>query len=274
MPPTATDGYRIGYHVNSSDPANADRPLDVQATPEQVRHLAEEGYLVRERLIQGDLLERLRSAVDEVAASAGGEGAAGGGGFSGLFIRNLLDLHPAFLEMLRFAPMLSVARAVLGPQVQIHGAVTRVSYPNATNQGVEWHFHQRIVPPPLPAFFARTAIVDNLIYLDDVTEASGPLCVVPRTHLLDEELPTGDFGDKSGQIVLPVPAGSCVTSHSSLWHKAMPTRPGGGVRRLLIFGYSPTWMKQVDKPGGGLTDALLPGADRETRELLGLTGWM
>jgi hypothetical protein len=73
---------------------------------------------------------------------------------------------------------------------------------------------------------------------------------------------------------LTLPAGSCVTSHSGLWHRALPTRPGGGTRRLLILGYSPTWMKQVDKPGGGLTDELAPGADAETRELLGLSGYL
>ena len=50
-------------------------------------------------------------------------------------------------------------------------------------------------------------------------------------------------------------------------------RRPGGTRRLLILGYSPTWMKQIDRPGAGLTAGLLENADRETRELLGRTGW-
>jgi hypothetical protein len=32
-------------------------------------------------------------------------------------------------------------------------------------------------------------------------------------------------------------------------------------------------MKQVDVPGGGLTDAVLKDADLETRELLGRAGY-
>ncbi len=251
------------------------REVKVEATAEQMRQLVEEGYMVRERLVSGELLETLRAAADELAEAAGNRG--GSGSFGGLFIRNLIDLHSAFHALLKFSPTLSVARAVLGPQVQIHATVLRVAYPEVGNQQVEWHFHQRVVPDPLPPFFFRPVVLDNLIYLDDITPESGPLVVLPRTHLRDDDLPSGDHSDKPGQVTLTVPAGSCVTSHSSLWHKALPTLPGSAKRRLLILGYSPVWMKQVDRPsagnGQGLTDTLLPDADEETRELLGVAGY-
>lgn len=270
--------YRIRSHRVHLDPP---RVLDVHATPEEVAQLEREGYVVRERLVAGDLLERLRRAADDVEAEELAKGHKPGesGGFGGLFVRSLIDRHPVFLEtLLKFDPLLSVARAVLGPQVQIHASVLRVSYPGLENQGVEWHFHQRVVPDPEPAFFFRPVVLDNLIYLDDITEATGPLVVLPRTHLVNEDLPSGDFSDKPGQVAVPVPAGSVVTSHSSLWHKALPTLPGGTKRRLLILGYSPVWMKQIDRPavagcGGGLTDALKDSPDAETRELLGLSGY-
>ena len=68
--------------------------------------------------------------------------------------------------------------------------------------------------------------------------------------------------------------------HGSLWHRAMPTRPGGGMRRLLLFGYGPCWQKPAiygEKPPNGLTARLLAspeGKDPETRELLGMAGFM
>lgn len=264
--------YRIRNHRIHLDPP---RTFDVHAAPEQIAHLEQEGYLVRERLVTGDLLQTLRDAADGVEAEALKTTRPGeAGGFGGLFVRGLIDRHPAFLEtLLKFDPLLSVARAVLGPQVQIHASVLRVSYPGLQNQQVEWHFHQRVVPDPEPAFFFRPVVLDNLIYLDDINDQNGPLVVLPRTHLVNDNLPSGDFSDKPGQIAVPVPAGSVVTSHSSLWHKALPTLPGGTKRRLLILGYSPVWMKQVDKPGGGLTDALKNSPDEETRELLGLSGY-
>lgn len=265
---------------NNSADRDAPRVVDVDATPEQIAALERDGYLVRERLVAGELLEILRRAADELEADALAKQKPGEGkGFGGLFLRGLIDKHPVFLETLfKFAPCLSVARAVLGPQVQIHATVLRVAYPELANQDVEWHFHQRVVPDPEPSWFHRPIVVDNLIYLDDLTLDSGPLVVLPGTHLRNADLPSGDFSDKPGQVLVTCPAGSCVTSHSSLWHKALAPQPGGGKRRLLILGYSPVWQKQVDRPSallreGGLTDALLADADTETRELLGLEGY-
>jgi ectoine hydroxylase-related dioxygenase (phytanoyl-CoA dioxygenase family) len=267
--------HTITYRINNHDLADPTRTVDVQATPEQISHLVEEGYLVRERLFTGERLEELRAAADELAAKQGAESAAGTtGNFGGLFIRNVVDRHPTFLKLIHCVPLLSVARAVLGPQVQIHGTVVRVTYPGQPKQETHWHFHQRVIPEPMPPFFARPRVLDNLIYLDDIDEATGPLCVVPRTHLdIHRELPAGDFSEKPGQMALCVPAGSCVTADAGLWHRAMPTRPDGRVRRLLIWGYSATWMKQIDRPGVGLTEALLKDGDRETKELLGYAGY-
>ncbi|HTE21159.1 MAG TPA: hypothetical protein VK689_22570, partial [Armatimonadota bacterium] len=74
-----------------------------------------------------------------------------------------------------------------------------------------------------------------------------------------------------------LPAGSCVLMHGALWHRALPTRPEGTVRRLLLLGYGPTWLKPSiygHPPEDGLTKALLKNADEETRELLGVAGYM
>jgi ectoine hydroxylase-related dioxygenase (phytanoyl-CoA dioxygenase family) len=155
--------------------------------------------------------------------------------------------------------------------------VLRVSYPNQTQQAAAWHFHQRVVPEPRPPFFVRPALIDHLLYLDDLTMDSGPLVVMPGTHLRDEHLPGGDFAEKNGEVVITCPAGSVVTAHTSLWHRAMAPRPGSRKRRMIIWAHSSTWMKQIDKPsagaGRGLSDRLVPGADEEMRELLGLAGW-
>ncbi|MDQ3813933.1 MAG: phytanoyl-CoA dioxygenase family protein, partial [Armatimonadota bacterium] len=182
--------YRIRNNCVHLDPP---RLVEVQASPEQIRRLEEEGYLVRERLIQGELLDTLRQAADEIEAEELQKRRPGEtGGFGGLFVRNLLDRHPAFLAMLKFEPTLSVARAVLGPQVQVHAFVLRVSYPELAHQQVEWHFHQRVVPDPKPGFFSRPVVLDNLIYLDDITTDNGPLVLLPVNHLRVEDLHCGD----------------------------------------------------------------------------------
>lgn len=278
---TANTTHTISYSIRNTR-MHIDPPIkvNVQASETEVKHLVEEGYFVRERLVSGDLLESLRNAADELEAEAAKtQGQGSTGSFSGLFIRGLIDKHPVFLEaLLRFQPTLSVARAVLGPQVQIHASVLRIAYPEVGDQRVEWHFHQRVVPSPYPPFFLRPVVLDNLIYLDDITMDSGPLVVLPRTHLIDEDLPKEDHSDKPGQVVITCPAGTCVTSHSSLWHKAMPTLATGNKRRLLILGYSPVWLKPIDPTAAmanreGLTRTLGNSKDEEIRELLGLSGY-
>jgi ectoine hydroxylase-related dioxygenase (phytanoyl-CoA dioxygenase family) len=267
----------LTFKIHNSDFADPIRHVHTDVTPEQIRHLVDEGYLVRERLLQGELLEELRSAADEIAERHGAESGASANEsrrFGGLFVRNLLDHHPAFLKMLDFAPTLGLARAVLGPQVQVHAFVLRVTYPGQAKQETHWHFHQRVVPEPLPPFFARPHVIDNLIYLDDLTDANGPLCVVPRSHIpYHTELPGDDYSDKPGQVVLRVPAGSCITADAGLWHRGMLHTPEGATRRLLILGYSPTWMKPIDRFGSGLTAPLLANGDQQTKELLGAAGW-
>ena len=257
------------YTILNDQPAKSRRTIDIDATEEQLDHLAAEGYLVRPRLIPPALLDRLRAAADEVEAEHLPKANVSHASFGGLFVRNLIDRHRTFQELIEFAPLVSVARAMLGPQVQVHASVLRVSYPDKPEQAVEWHIHQSVVPKPKPPFFRRPEVIDNLIYLDELTPESAPLVVMPRTHLADHALAAGDFSDKPGQQVVTCPAGSVVTATAALWHRALAATPMGGKRRLVIFGFSPTWMKPVDRPssgsGRGLTDALVPHASTEMR---------
>lgn len=272
-----SDTYTISYRIrNTRVHLDPPRTIDVHATPSEISGLVENGYIVREQLFTGDELQPLRDVADEIEAHyLKTHDPSEGKGFGGLFVRNLIDDYPVIENLLLRNPaLISVARAVLGPQVQVHASVLRVAYPALENQAVEWHFHQRVVPEPEPPFFLRPVVLDNLIYLDDLTDDSGPLVVLPGSHKVNEDLASGDFSDKPGQVVVKCPAGSVVTSHSSLWHKAIAPKPSGGKRRLLIFGYSPVWLKMIDVPSK-LRQRTASDADatEEQRELLGLTGF-
>jgi hypothetical protein len=256
------------------------RPVEVLATPEEIRTLVRDGYLVRERLVPMEQVERLRAALDETVARDERLEKGGSRAFGGLFIRHLADKHPLFLEMIDFPPALSVARALFGPSVQLRGFTGRVCCPDVPYQETEWHFHLRLVPDPLPPMFSRPQALDALLYLDDADDRNGPLCVVPGSHhWTDRDLGAKEFEEKPEQVILRLPAGSCVLAHGSLWHRALPTQPGSTIRRLLLFGYSPAHMKPSiygKKPPDGLTARLLqnPDLDEETRELLGVAGYM
>ena len=275
--PSHTVTYEIMTNVASED---KERSFKVLATPQEIEQLAEQGYLIREALFQGAQLEGLRAALDEVEAAELGEGVTTiirSGQFGGWFPRYLMDKHPAFLELLDFEPMLSVARAVLGPFVRIRNAGGRVSYPGEPNQETHWHLHRRTIPKPLPAFFSFPHTLDFLIYLDELKDANGTLAIVPGSHLrIHDPLPADCYDDLPGQKLVRGPAGTCIIMHSNLWHRALPTRPDGEKRRLLILTYGPTWMRYSPfgmKPEDSLVDALLDEASPETKELLGIGGY-
>jgi ectoine hydroxylase-related dioxygenase (phytanoyl-CoA dioxygenase family) len=274
----ASDRHLVTYRVRRNSLKEPVRRVEVHASPAEIQRLVEDGYFVREALLSAEHVGRLSEALDQVAAAEGGEQKSSQRRtFGGYIMRHLMDKHPAFLELLRFPPTLSVARAVLGPLVQVRGFSARISYPNQANQETHWHFHQPLIPEPLPPFFSRPQTLDALIYLDDANDVNGPLCVVPGSHQwIHEDLPREDWSEMPGQVILRPSAGSCVFAHGALWHRALLTRPEGSIRRLLIVGYGPTWMKPSifgQKPQDGLTAGLLEDADEETLELLGLSGY-
>ena len=251
------------------------RPTPAPALQE-MEQLVEEGYFVRENLLPPDLLEGLRAAVDEVAAQERKAGASDGNGlFTGQFIRHLFGKHPAFVSLIDYAPTLSVARAVLGPAVQVRLSA-RISPPGRANQQTPWHVHVRSTPDPLPPFYSFPHTLDVLTYLDDLNEANGLLCVVPGTHRQTTTAPPhDDVADRPEQVCVSVRAGGGVFSHGHLWHRARPSGLDGTVRRLLALTYFPAWFKPFAEdgppPADDLLDALRREGSREIRELLGET---
>jgi len=268
--------HTIDYRILNQGRADSHRPLTVEATVDEIAAFTRDGFLVRERLFDAGHTARLRTALDEVAqreTEGGANSVNVSAQFGGLFLRHLMDKHEAFLELFRFQPTLSIARAMLGPQVQLLPLTARISYPSEYRQQTHWHFHQRVIPDPLPPFFCRPHVIDCLIYLDNVTEENGPLLVLPGTHdRIHNNLPADDWADKPGQIKLTPPAGSVVMIHGATWHRAMPTTPLGSKRRLLILPYGAAWLKLPTfgtRPPDGLMQRLYENADGETLELLG-----
>lgn len=278
--PDAAAQVQVEYLINNRGVSGTRRVVDACATAGELKAFEADGFLLRPAFFQGAELEALRAGIDAVAAAELRQRATAPGAsrrFGGLFVRQLMDLHPTFHMFLDCAPLLGVARAMLGPQVWIRDTVARVTQPGDPNQETEWHFHQRVVPQPLPPWFPFPHIVDALVYLDDLDDATGPLCVVPGTHKqIHERVAEECYAELPGQVKLNVPAGSVVFIHGNLWHRAMPTLPAGSRRRLVIVGFAPVWMKAP--PHGqiktdGLLARLAAQAGHEQREVMGCEGY-
>src|SRR5262245_3269193 len=108
--PRAIQHHTVTYRILNSQWESPVREIDVWASPEEIRSLVEDGYLVRPALIQGEHLQRLRDALDRVAEQELAEQRArfsSSRAFGGLFLRFLEDKDPAFFDLIKFAPTLS-----------------------------------------------------------------------------------------------------------------------------------------------------------------------
>ena len=274
--------HKIHYEVlNSRKPDESGRhwEVEVHATSEDLQAFAESGYLVRESLFQGDALQRLQDALDTLEEKEWEkrDQAVSGKRSWGFIPRHLMDKDEVFLELLQFQPVLSIARAMMGPLVRLRGLSARISYPGDDRRHqTPWHQHMRVVPNPLPPWFSRPHCIDGLIYLDDLNADTGPVAVVPGSHnWFSREPPLDTYEPIAGEVEVCVKAGGAVLIHGNLWHRALPTL--NAKRRMLIFSYTPTWLRKSPhggpQPEDGLTKEFLEEADFETQMLLGVGGY-
>ncbi len=274
--------HTVHYEVlnNWGDKGFPDRDweIDVHASFDELKEFEQSGYLIREGLFTGQALERLRNAIDGLEKreyTVPPDPSTSKRSWDHV-PRHLMDKDEAFLDLLKFEPTLSVARAMMGPLVRLRGLSARISYPNNEIQEMPWHIHLRVFSNPLPPWFSRPHCIDALIYLDDLTEETGPVAVVPDSHnWLDREPPAQSYEPVEGEKSICVKAGGVVMIHGNLWHRAMPTR--GMKRRMLILSYTPTWMRKTPhggpQPEDGLTKQFLEEASPEERMLLGVGGY-
>ena len=270
--------HTVEYKVlnESTKPADAIRHWNVEAhaTAEELEFFAESGYLVREELFKGSALTLLRSALDRLEEKETRERdrQLANEKSWGYIPRRLMDKEQVFLDLLKFEPTLSIARAMMGPLLRIRGFSGRIGYPaNEYRHETPWHQHLTVISDPLPPWFSRPHCIDCLIYLDDLDEKSGAICVVPGSHnWLDKTAPQ-IYEPVPGELQLRVKAGSVVMIHGNLWHRALPTVSKR--RRTLLLSYTPAWLRKSPHKGpklkNGLVEEYIKDADYESRILLG-----
>ena len=134
--------HTLHYEVlNVFEPGETGQHWDVEvhATPEELQAFAETGYLIRENLFQGAALHKLRDALDQLEEREweGRDSAIASKHGWGFIPRHLMDKDEAFLELLKFQPILSIVRAMMGPLVCLRGLSARITYPGGITDSIK-----------------------------------------------------------------------------------------------------------------------------------------
>jgi ectoine hydroxylase len=159
-------------------------------------------------------------------------------------LRKPVDADPFFWEVATSDFMTGIAADLVGPDVKFHSAKLNYKWPGG-GEVVRWH-------QDIPAWpHTNYSPVTLGIYLDDVTEAEGPLLCVPGSHegpLYSHFGPDGawtgylseadeEAARTDSAVDLCGPAGTviainCRTVHASMGNMTDRVRP------LLLFVYS------------------------------------
>ena len=200
-----------------------------------IEYYRENGYIVVPNLIEADMLARIRSVIGEFISRAAGVTAH----------NEVYDLepthtaqsprvrriktphkwHPIFWEVVKSPAMVDVLKALLGPNVRLHGSKLNMKAPKYGSP-VEWHQDWAFYP------HTNDDILAIGVMLDDMELDNGPLLVMPGTHRVDkvwdhhfegrfcgamDPSTTADL-DYSKAVPCTGKAGSCSFHHVRLVH--------------------------------------------------------
>jgi ectoine hydroxylase-related dioxygenase (phytanoyl-CoA dioxygenase family) len=222
-------------------------------TDEQIASYQREGYLALLRFIDPDRVEALRRLTDAFVERSRSLART-----DAIFdldprhnaaapavrrIKNPADNDPLYLWVTQESPILDVVSELIGSSIRFHHSKLNLKG-GLIGAPVEVHQDAAFYP------HSNDDVLAVGLLLDDATAENGAMAVLPRSHrgpihthydtkgrfvgcMRDEDIATLD---RSGAVLLDLPAGSIHIHHYRLVHWSAPnTSPGD--RRLLINSY-------------------------------------
>ena len=154
------------------------------ATSERLEQLDRDGYVVIERAVEPDVLERIRAELDPYLGAGAHLGRNDFEGFSTNRVYALLAKAPSVAELVEHPAVLPILDALLLPNFLLSANLAINLLPGETAQA--WHIDDGFyrVPRPRPAIGVST-----IWAIDDFTTENGATQVIPGSHRWGDEHP-------------------------------------------------------------------------------------
>ncbi len=263
--------------MSAHDPASADLRDFVLTAEERADFFERKGYLVVPEALSAEQIERLRAAVDRLAAeaAAAGSGAAAGAGAPSINLADLLGRDDAFLELIDCPRVFPKIWGILGWNIWVQ------------------HSHL-VVTPPAPAAAASAAAAPAAPFsygwhrdggaINRDVQLRSPLLVKVGFYLTDVEADGGptlllEGADPDAAIppsterpanarALTVKAGTAVLFGNRSIHSLRSPNTSGHTRRAVFIQYGYRWIHSLDRSS---VAHLAPRVSAIRKQLLGLT---
>lgn len=222
---------------------------------EQVDQFRVQGYLSLGKVLEDELVARLREEYDRIFAEARGAGTFRNLSSSEaqdkkepeqmLQIMQVCERSLLFRRLLFHERLLDVAEDLIGPNIQLFH--DQALYKPAHHGGaVFWHQDN--------AYWkcAPANLVSCWLTLDEVDASNGAMHLIPGSHLRPVAHPRSDTGsvlldikdqvDQSQAVVAPLPAGGAMVHHCQTLHYTPPNHTERQRRAFVIHFMPPgTW---------------------------------
>jgi ectoine hydroxylase-related dioxygenase (phytanoyl-CoA dioxygenase family) len=204
--------------------------------PEQIRHLEVEGYVVLPRILDAELVARIKSEMADAEMSHTSYSAS-----QTRAVTQPQWTSRAVAELIGYPPMIDFLTDLLGDDI----VFTRGFFQRSLRDcpGISMHTDGQPHGSNLFGFEGSCPrLIRVLYYLDDLTPERAPFRLIPRSHLSfhAEASPYVRYKWHPEEISLVVPAGSAVLVPSMLLHGSHPNKDPQP-RELLQLGYRPAW---------------------------------
>jgi ectoine hydroxylase len=212
------------------------------------------GYLVLERFLSSDHVERLKETLlrvierrrDDQQQGRSHTGMTQIKGAKSTRIFYILDDDPRFLDLLDWPPIMPYVTSLLNTKPHHHASDAIVEYGSDLHErAMGWHIDghdsgYRNLGRPVPLLQLKIGY-----YLNDMSESGqGNLAVVPGSHKAFYEPDPAQLkqGMFPGAVQVCAPAGSAILFHNAIWHAGGPFTKPDGHRMILYYAYEHPWM--------------------------------
>jgi hypothetical protein len=195
-------------------------------TEQQKSDYEAHGYLLLEDALDATALDRTRQAFDAAQD-----------------LEDLPNQNPIFIHLAEHDAFFPHVHRVIGDVIQLRSVEGRRIAPD--DPGQAW---QKGTDGMLGVHHALSTVgVEVVIHLDDVTQTSACLSVVPASHRFKTDLPLPDvktIEEMPHHVPLCVKAGTAILSHANIW-KACTRNQGDTTQRSIVYTYNHCWMRQA-----------------------------
>jgi len=213
----------------------------MSATVESLERLERDGWVLVERVIPRDLLDRLRDDMEAAyVAQREMQIRNGVGDSSNGTVHHLPIAGGSFLEFLERRFCGELLDAFFGGPFILNTFGGVLNLPDDLSYVGRVHRDLRSFSGTLPL------MAQLLVLLVDFTEENGATYILGGSHHMPQQ--PGDDVFFRDAIRAVAPAGSVVVFNSNLWHAAGPNRSRGSRRALTLAFTKPFVKQQLDYP--------------------------